>query len=112
MGWKRPRASGAAVQTATAPTNSAPGEDRPKAAIAPPHETSDREGSDKLTSTKKDDDEQLFSQAQRLARNPDAANLQQAQRWLESGIAENGPRPDEAEQLRPRVLHPLITNKH
>jgi TonB family protein len=111
MGWKRPRTSGAAVQTATAPTNSAPGEDRPKAAIAPPHETSDREVSDKMTSTKKDDDEQLFSQAQRLARNPDAVNLQQAQRLLERVIAENGPRRDEAEQLRTSVLQRLSKNE-
>src|SRR5260370_39409452 len=90
MGWKRPRTSVAAVQTATAPNTSVAVEDRPKEAIAPPHETSDREVSDKLTPKKKDDDEQLFSQAQRQAQNPDSANLQQAQRLLERVIAENG----------------------
>src|SRR5260370_23110250 len=107
MGWKRPRTSVAAVQTATATNASVPVEDRTKAAIAPPHETTDREVSDKLTSKKKDDDEQLFSQAQRQAQNPDTADLRQAQRLLERVIAENGPRRAETATLPNSVLQRL-----
>ncbi len=112
MGWKRPRTSVSAVQLATPPINSAPGKDRTKAAIAPPpNETSNHEVSDKLTPKKNDDDDQLFSEAQRLAQNPDTASLQQAQRLLERVIAKNGPHRDEAEQLRSSILQRLSKNE-
>jgi TonB family protein len=56
------------------------------------------------------EDEQLFTQAQQLARNTDPGNLRQAQHLLDRVIADNSHRRAEAERLRSGLLPRLSKN--
>lgn len=99
LAWKRLGPSGSPAQTAIAQTSTATVGQKPMSqAAVPAQETTSL--ALEATVPKKDEEEQLFAQAQQLAERSDSASLRQAGSLLGRVIAKNGPNRSQAEQLR------------
>ena len=114
IAWMRPHAApSAAPVSAPAPVaqaTPAATQERPKEPIAqPPQEPTGQETLAQVT-PKQAEDEQLFAQAQQLARGADSASLHEAQNLLNRVVARNGSHRREAEQLEEDVLRRLSKN--
>ncbi len=106
--WKSWHSTPASVQTPTAQTEPVK-PDRPTAPVVqPPPERAESEGVE--TTPIKNEEDELFAQAQQLAQTTDSANLRQAQHLLERVIAAKSPHRVQAEQLRNSVLQRLSKN--
>jgi len=111
IAWKRPRPPVAPAPIEAAQTNAATAEVKPKdptVAHTPEQITQAPLGE---VSAKKNEEEQLFAQAQQLAQQGDSASLQQAATLLSRAIAKNGTNRGKAEQLREDVVRRLSTNE-
>jgi TonB family protein len=111
--WRRREPAPSPPTVTVAQTTPAPAEEHPKEQIvAPPNAAND--GSVEPVAKpapKKSEEEQLFAQAQQLARSADSTTLRQAQNLLDRVIARDGAHRGQAEELREDVLRRLSKNE-
>jgi TonB family protein len=112
--WRRRLPAPSPPTVPVAQATAAPAEEHPKEPIVvrPTDAASDAPMEPlKKRPREKNDEEQLFAQAQQLAQSADPASLHQAQNLLERVIATNGAHRSEAAQLRDDVLRRLSKNE-